>query len=523
MRLIVGLLLSAMLGLLGCADQELDIKRIPLTTNSAQAEVLMRKLMLNEEEFLWDNNESLLSEILELDPEFAFAGMFEPMYQVKDPATAKENFLSAYTRRTEVSAIERGIMDSMYAGFIDGDDIERSRILDQLVAENPEYYKLRIMSANAYNALENPALVEQRLIEAEEINPNSFFSYVRRAMLHFPVGENFVNLAVEDRDLEKAKQLLEAAQEILPNSPMPKRFLGNIYRNMGELDAALDAYKETVELIEDKESRFFSEAQLMVGHALTFKGEYDSARTAYQRGFEASPDLWWKFQVGMYEAQSYLFERKYGETVVKLAEHKKLSQEFGDSDEIKLRFARRVEEAMFRALSHSLDEDGSSRALEEVAQLSDQISQIEISRAESPEEVLRINRDKDLRISALNIWYDILFAKFAHAREQLESFESMSRAGLESNPNALVPYYKFQAQLNLMEGDPAKAIEVYSKVPKTLLDDDVYHTYFYALAKKAVGDLDESKSILEYISGYYFYDWGSALVRNLVEDQLASW
>jgi hypothetical protein len=87
----------------------------------------------------------------------------------------------------------------------------------------------------------------------------------------------------------------------------------------------------------------------------------------------------------------------------------------------------------------------------------------------------------------------------------------------------MVPYYKFQAHLHLMEGDPKQSIEIYSKFPRSYLDDDVYHLYFYALAKKAIGDLDESRTIFEYISGYYFYDWGSALVRNLVEDQLASW
>ena len=99
----------------------------------------------------------------------------------------------------------------------------------------------------------------------------------------------------------------------------------------------------------------------------------------------------------------------------------------------------------------------------------------------------------------------------------------MAETALATNPNALVPYFKLRAHLHLMEGNPEQAIEVYSNVPQTLLDDDVYHTYFFALAKKAVGELDESRQILEYISGYYFYDWGSALVRNLVEDQLASW
>ena len=414
-------------------------------------------------------------------------------------------------------------MSAMHAGFLEGDNIKRGEILDELIAAYPDYYQLRLMSANSYNDLANPSMVDERLVEAAEIHPKSFYAFTRRAMLHFPVGAFFVNLPVEDRNLSEAKSLLDTAQNILPNSPIPNRFLGNIYRNEGDLDAALAAYKATVDLIENKQSRFYSEAQLMVGHALTFKGDYEAARVAYKRGFDASPDLWWKFQVGMYSAQSHLFERQYGKAVISLVEHKKASQKFGDSDELRLRFARNVEEAKFRALSHSLDEQGARAAIDAFTALSKEIAEIEQSRAESAEERSRINSQVDQRVAFLNIWFDILFAKFDDAKKRLSAFRAVAETSLASNPNALVPYFKLRAHLHLMEGNPVQAIEVYSNVPQTLLDDDVYHSYFFALAKKAVGELDESRQILEYISGYYFYDWGSALVRNLVEDQLASW
>ena len=523
MRSLFVLVISSALVLTGCSAPEPEIKLIPLTTTSPEAEKLMKEVMLNEEEFRQDENESILAEILLLDPDFAFAKMYAPRYFVSDPANAKAIFLSGYEDLQAVSPVEQKIMSAMHAGFLEGDNIKRSEILDELVAAYPDYYQLRVMSANSYNDLANPSMVDERLVEAAEIHPKSFYAFTRRAMLHFPVGAFFVNLPVEDRNLSEAKGLLDTAQSILPNSPIPNRFLGNIYRNEGDLDAALAAYKATVDLIENKQSRFYSEAQLMVGHALTFKGDYEEARVAYKRGFDASPDLWWKFQVGMYSAQSHLFERQYGKAVISLVEHKKASQEFGDSDELKLRFARNVEEAKFRALSHSLDEQGARAAIDAFTALSEEIAEMEKSRAESAEERSRIKRQVDQRVASLNIWFDILFAKFDDAKERLSSFKAVAETGLASDPNALVPYLKLRAHLHLMEGNPEQAIEVYSNVPQTLLDDDVYHSYFFALAKKAVGELDESRQILEYISGYYFYDWGSALVRNLVEDQLASW
>ena len=523
MRFITGLLLITMLGLLGCADQELDIKRIPLTTISTEAEVLMRQLILNEEEFRQDENEDLLSEILSLDPHFTFAKMYAPRYQLSDPSAARETFISGYENRAGVSPIEKRIIEAMHAGFIAENNLDRTRILEEAIIDYPDYYKLRLLAARSNTALGDPISVEQRLLEAKELNPNSFETHIRLATLHFPVGDGFVMLSVDDRDLDKAKMYLQQAQKILPNSPTPSRFLGNIYRDTGDLDDALDAYMTSSKLIDDQESQPFAGTQLMIGHTLMFQGKYDEARNSYKIGFDVSPDLQWKFLMGMYGAQSYLFERKYGEAVVSITENKNLSQEFADSDEQKLRFAMWAEEAKFRALSHSLNEEGAQKAVDTVKQLSKQISKLEIDRADSPQEVARIKRNSEQKIASLNIWKDILFARFDSARTHLDQLQKITLSDLSTDPNAMVPYYKFQAHLHLMEGDPKQSIEIYSKFPRSYLDDDVYHLYFYALAKKAIGDLDESRTIFEYISGYYFYDWGSALVRNLVEDQLASW
>ena len=74
-----------------------------------------------------------------------------------------------------------------------------------------------------------------------------------------------------------------------------------------------------------------------------------------------------------------------------------------------------------------------------------------------------------------------------------------------------------------MEGDPAGALESYTKMPSAMLDQGILTKYFVALAKKANGNLDESKKILEEITKHYAVTWDVGLARNLAIDQLAKW
>ena len=55
--------------------------------------------------------------------------------------------------------------------------------------------------------------------------------------------------------------------------------------------------------------------------------------------------------------------------------------------------------------------------------------------------------------------------------------------------------HAFNGYLNLMEGNPEESILAYSNLSKEDLNNDGYHSYFLALAKKAVGKENESKDM----------------------------
>ena len=50
-------------------------------------------------------------------------------------------------------------------------------------------------------------------------------------------------------------------------------------------------------------------------------------------------------------------------------------------------------------------------------------------------------------------------------------------------------------------------------------NDFVYHLYFYALAKKANGNTEESKELFKFLANYNFAGWENSIVRNLAVQQ----
>ena len=71
----------------------------------------------------------------------------------------------------------------------------------------------------------------------------------------------------------------------------------------------------------------------------------------------------------------------------------------------------------------------------------------------------------------------------------------------------------------LMEGNIPQSISFYDQIPKALLEKDNYHLYFYALAKKANGNTEESKELFKFLANYNFAGWENSIVRNLAVQQ----
>ena len=102
----------------------------------------------------------------------------------------------------------------------------------------------------------------------------------------------------------------------------------------------------------------------------------------------------------------------------------------------------------------------------------------------------------------------------------MQEFKRISEKQLSNNPNAMYGYYTFNGYLNLMEGNPEESILAYSNLSKEDLYNDGYHSYFLALAKKAVGEENESKDMFIRLANDNFATWQNAIVKNLAKAQI---
>ncbi len=538
MQKMLTILSIALICMTGCSEKPTEVKMIPLTTSSPEAEALLNQVLKNREHGMEYLNSGLITRIDELDPEFVWA-RFNRLPQ------SFKNYQFAYERRNTLSVIERRVLD-IYSDMFTNGTVSANQLIDQLIEDHPDYFQLRLISANLRKGLGDVDGIQFRLKEALELHPESFISYLELAKLHFETDRQLkvseVKLPKERRDLKIAEQLLEKAQNIAPASPLPKRWLGTLFLARGDVNGAAKIFKKSSLLIEEKESELFANIVRMLGTVHTFTGDYELARESYKRAIDilirlssekmSNPLL---LHECLYQnALTYIFERKYDRAVIAISEAQNtlnntnlesLSYMMSDLEKLKL-----------KAVSHSLDRATSKISLKKLEQhIRQSFSGSSETFVSTDDDTKKTRKSEiDPKMTSAQFWtfreiYNnrassaIVFSDFASARDILEDYRLMAESFLEQNPKAMVDYHKLNGQLRLMEGDAQAAIQSYDKLTPSEISADAYHTYFYALAKKSVGDLSGSKTMLESIKNFYVPSWETAFVRNLAVEQLASW
>ena len=161
-----------------------------------------------------------MDSILNLDPNFSFALIWNGF-----DGKGRENFLKGYNSREGLTEIEKTIIEAEYEKRINSDQLKQEEIIENLIQKYPDYYQL-------YNYL---AQVKSEMLKVKEavtlweksieINPINFDAIESLAFLHFPTGNNATLLPEDERDLDKAANLLNQLQKLYPESQIPSRFL----------------------------------------------------------------------------------------------------------------------------------------------------------------------------------------------------------------------------------------------------------------------------------------------------------
>ena len=495
-----------------------EIKLIPLTTNSEKALELMRTVMANAEEFRGNDNPSLLEEILRLDPNFYYAKTYNSL--LLENNTYRTNLNNAYENRSNVSEIEEKIIEATYQQYINLNTVLADKIIDDLVSTYPDYYQLRLLSADLKNDLMDPYAKDIRYAEILEQNPKSFPALFRRAQLHFPVDNDIVNFPIEERDLELATSLLLQAASVQPKNPGPQRFLGNVYRGQNNLSMAKQAYESSRLLLgEPDEIDFrYSNILLMLGHVETFSCNYKDARKLYDNSIEflnfRQKPTYFQFPVF-----TYFYERDYEQAIISFS---KMRSEINTSDqdqEWKTENITLMEENIFVSHLHNSNEQGANKSLQQIAGFKRNELNSYLTSGASREQLLALKNNNDIYLQELRLWKDIIFGA-SNVEQQLNRLKTLLEKNLTQDPNAMTLYHKYSGYAAIMAGDDQAAIRHYSVISNIEMDDDNYHSYFYAIALRGSGDTEKSSAILKRVAENTFATRGAALVQMLAKRQL---
>ena len=147
--------------LISCSTKT-EVLEIPLTSSSSEAiKILSDELFFKTNKItgrLINRGQSpqiynAIIKSLQIDPNFIFAKV---MLTESSNSMSRAERISvldeAYKKRNSISDIERGIIEAIYFYRVNGDKVKASQILDKLVADNPNYYYLKVFNGNYQNS-----------------------------------------------------------------------------------------------------------------------------------------------------------------------------------------------------------------------------------------------------------------------------------------------------------------------------------------------------------------------------------
>ena len=178
-----------------------------------------------------------------------------------------------------------------------------------------------------------------------------------------------------------------------------------------------------------------------------------------------------------------------------------------------------MEENIFVSHLHNSNEQGANKSLQQIAGFKRNELNSYLTSGASREQLLALKNNNDIYLQELRLWKDIIFGA-SNVEQQLNRLKTLLEKNLAQDPNAMTSYHKYSGYAAIMAGDDQAAIRHYSVISNIEMDDDNYHSYFYAIALRGSGDTEKSSAILKRVAENTFATRGAALVQMLAKRQL---
>jgi tetratricopeptide (TPR) repeat protein len=255
------------------APAQLLFGALPVSTHSVEARQFVEKSLDEYENVMLEESLVDARKAAEKDPEFALAfAMWSFAARRDEPdaaALAKANALAAF------ATPEEKLLVHWMTATQSRDLLPAIQLMNDLLGKFPKDKHILYLTAE-WLYFQQDYDRSRRLFEATlKVDPD------------FPPALNMLGYAyieTGDPDPGKAIAALRRYAELQPNQPNPRDSLGEIYRFTGNDHASLDEYTAALKI----QATFYT-SQLGLGDTSALMGDYDRARSEFQKAIALAP------------------------------------------------------------------------------------------------------------------------------------------------------------------------------------------------------------------------------------------
>lgn len=505
-------------------SQEVQKKRMTVTTNSDEARDLFYQAIDVHQGLNWQRAENLLKSALAKDPNFvtAKALLNSPFVGTTDLKILTDINNNQLDKVSEMEAIY------LKAWFqrVSGEWKESNETFDELTTAYPDistfWLHSGILKSNGGADIQDAI---KDLNKALEVDPNSYGANAYLMAKHMVVGTLGRMLPVEERDLEVAKMHIDKMIEIDPNNSYGPTYAGNYERSLGSFEKAIEYYEQAGSIPSDDNLNIY-QANHYLALTNTFLKKYDVAESYFRTNIDIAEGGYQR-QALWFMPSLHIFNSDFDRAIEATDEY------IEKMPTLELPYVQEnnqlggVHFHRFLAFSHNQQDEDSFKEIEQFSKFRKNV--MEYNKSSMTQKQYQDGQDwLNYQIQLMNAWHDILFGRYDDARESLVSAKQFVEEEIKEDPDWQFPYFDinvFEGMIHLNEGDFNASIESFEKTKGkvgtgALNMDRAYFEYFHALALKGAGRTDEATPIFTRIANENFYGIGRALTRELAAAQI---
>jgi tetratricopeptide (TPR) repeat protein len=453
----------ALLALLqtGCKPAKSD--EVPITTKSKEARDLFIEARNLAEYWHTEKANGLLTQAVEIDPEFAIGYLFKAGTSVGGE-TFKEDLARASALAQNASEGEQKIIAGFHAIYGENDPVKASAIFEELTALFPKDKRAHWYLAGCFGRMneydKQIAALEQAIALDKEFAPAyETLGYVYRWRNQY----------------DKAEESFKEYVRLSPNEANSHDILGDLYQKMGKFEDAVQQFREAMAM-----DPTFSLSQYKIGLNLAFLGRYEEAREAYSKTMDMELQPGYKVYDQEGIMRTYIHEGDYAGALEAADKAIQMAGELGLPEQASLDHI--VKSAIYCELG---DFDKAEASLADCLNLLETADLVALA--------------KENQRAEATFWQAVVAAgrqdfetAQAKAEEYKEKTAAIKNPAFQKYPGWLFGY------LALAQGDAAKAVEHFSQGEQ----DDPWFIYYFGLAKEKAGDAAGAAELYKKAAGW---------------------